>query len=115
MAMPLLILTDSAKNRIRTLLKENNKECLRFGVEGGGCSGFQYFLELDSLENKDPSDGFVSEDDVKVIVDGPSLLYVIGTTIDWTNDLMGSHFTFKSPQAASKCGCGTSVNFKVEK
>jgi iron-sulfur cluster assembly accessory protein len=108
-----VILTETAKNRIAAMLTESNQEAVRFGIKGGGCSGFTYFLEFDALANKAEDDELLSEDGINIIVDGAGILYLLGTEIDWVSDLMGAYFRFKSPQASSSCGCGHSVNFKL--
>jgi iron-sulfur cluster assembly accessory protein len=108
-----VILTETAKNRITTMLNENRQEAIRFGIKGGGCSGFTYFLEFDSLASKAGDDELLTEDGINIIIDGAGLLYILGTEIDWVSDLMGAYFRFNSPQASSSCGCGHSVNFKV--
>lgn len=108
-----VVITQEAAKRFRAMLNETGNEAFRFGIKGGGCSGFQYFLEFEKLENIEDGDEVATAGDVKVIVDDMSILYVLGTTIDWVEDIMGSHFSFKSPMEKSSCGCGTSVNFKV--
>lgn len=107
----LIIITESANNRFKEMLAASGEEAFRFGVKGGGCSGFQFFLEFDKLENVERLDEVVDTGDVKVIVDAMSITYILGTTIDWVDDMMGSHFTFNAPNQASSCGCKQSVNF----
>lgn len=80
---------------------------IRLFVQGGGCSGFQYGLLLDTANEEDE----VFEcGDILVIVDRMSLRYVDGTEIDCTDNLMGGGFTLKNPNATSSCGCGHSFN-----
>jgi iron-sulfur cluster assembly protein len=83
---------------------------LRMGVKGGGCSGFSYVLEFD--RDVDPKyDRFYEFDGVKVVVDRKSLLFLAGTTLDYSGDLhvVGeSGFEFKNPNVSRSCGCGTS-------
>ena len=80
---------------------------LRVAVEGGGCSGFQYQIDLD-----DPA-----EDDLvlegqgqKVVVDQVSLPFLANATIDFTEELIGARFTIENPNAVSSCGCGVSFS-----
>jgi iron-sulfur cluster assembly accessory protein len=80
-----------------------------FSVEGGGCNGFRYNLEPISDEPK-KIDEIIKLDDFKINVCGKSLLYLLGTTIDWKEDFMGSRFEFDNPNAAAKCGCGTTFS-----
>lgn len=83
---------------------------LRMGVKGGGCSGFSYALDFD--RDIDPKyDRTFEIEGVKVVVDRKSLLFLAGTTLDYTGDLhvIGEGgFTFENPNAKRSCGCGTS-------
>ena len=108
-----IILTESAKLHFKEMLFSANEEAIRFGIKGGGCSGFTFFLEFDKLENKSTLDELLDTGDLKIIIDATSMTYIVGTTIDWVEDMMGSHFSFSAPNQSSQCGCGTSVNFKV--
>lgn len=108
-----IIITESAKNKLKKMLSDNSQEAVRFGIKSGGCSGFSYYLEFDTTNAVDDLDEIIEEDNLKIIVDGTSLLYILGTEIDWVEDMMGSHFVFNSPKKESACGCGHSVNFKV--
>ena len=74
--------------------KENEKEALRFGIKSGGCSGFTYFLDFAELNEIEEGDQVYESDNVKIIIDKASLLYILGTEIDWKSDLMGSYFSF---------------------
>ncbi|WP_055663844.1 HesB/IscA family protein [Jannaschia seosinensis] len=80
-------------------------KALRIAVEGGGCSGFQYQIDLDA-----PADGdlILEGSGEKVVVDETSLPFLGGATIDYTEELVGSRFTIENPNAASSCGCGVS-------
>lgn len=103
-----LQVSESAARRIAKLVADEGKPGLRFrvGVTGGGCSGFQYQFSLD--DKQEPDDVLVERDGATVAVDGMSLLYVIGSELDWVEDLTGSYFRVKNPNASSSCGCGTS-------
>mgnify|MGYP001810270015 FL=1 len=105
-----VILTESAAQRVQTLIAMEGKPnlMLRLGVSGGGCSGFQYNIELDDKTN---ADDVVSEQHgVKLVVDQTSLDLLDGTQVDFVEDLMGASFQFKNPQATSTCGCGSSFS-----
>jgi iron-sulfur cluster assembly protein len=80
---------------------------LRMGVKGGGCSGFSYVLEFDR-DVDEKYDRFFEFDGVKVVVDRKSLIFLAGTTLDYTGDLLGQGFEFKNPNVSRSCGCGTS-------
>ena len=85
-------------------------DALRVAVLAGGCSGFQYRFELDASRAQD--DLVVERDGAVVLVDPASLDLLAGAELDYSDALMGAHFTVRNPNAASACGCGTS--FSVE-
>ncbi|MCC6716368.1 MAG: iron-sulfur cluster insertion protein ErpA [Acetobacteraceae bacterium] len=85
-------------------------QALRVAVLAGGCSGFQYRFELDGAQAED--DLVVERDGARVLVDPASLDLLAGSELDYSDALMGAHFTVRNPNAASACGCGTS--FSVE-
>ena len=79
---------------------------LRVKVKRGGCSGFSYKLDFDNeLSDKDKS---FQHNDVQIVVDSQSLLYIMGMTLDFEGGLNGSGFVFQNPNAAKTCGCGSS-------
>ena len=82
-------------------------KALRVAVEGGGCSGFQYNIELD-----DPSEGdlVLEGEGQKVVVDEVSLPFLSNAEIDFTEELIGARFVINNPNATSSCGCGTSFS-----
>lgn len=106
----MLTVTESAQNKIKDLLlEENNPNIkLRMFVQGGGCAGFSYGFALDDEHNED--DFEVKSGDVVVLVDSMSAQYVAGATIDYVDDLQGSRFSISNPQAQSTCGCGSSFS-----
>src|SRR6476646_172015 len=81
---------------------------LRVRVVPGGCSGFQYSLNIE--EESRSGDFIVDKGGVKLFVDMFSAQYVHGITIDYTSNMMGSGFTFENPNATGGCGCGTSFS-----
>jgi len=103
-----ITITDRAKAHVLKLIEENKlgDVSLRFGVTGGGCSGFNYDLSF-SAEVKD-GDKVYDFGGLKVIVDKLSRPFVGNTQIDWEESLYGSGFSFNNPQAQSTCGCGQS-------
>ncbi|MCY3984060.1 MAG: iron-sulfur cluster assembly accessory protein [Roseovarius sp.] len=99
--------TSRAFKRLAEIGASSSGKALRISVEGGGCSGFQYSIELDVPE----SDDLVLEGDgEKVVVDNISLPFLSGATIDFTKELIGARFTIDNPNATSSCGCGTSFS-----
>ncbi|HRE11564.1 MAG TPA: iron-sulfur cluster assembly accessory protein, partial [Ignavibacteria bacterium] len=79
---------------------------LRIGVKGGGCSGLTYTLGFDA-ELK-ANDKILTYDNIRVAVDWKSILYLTGTTVDYTDGLTGKGFVFNNPSAKKTCGCGSS-------
>ena len=106
----MITVTDSAKEKITNILiDENNPNvCLRTFVQGGGCSGFQYGFTIDEEQNED--DFALDIGKFRVLVDSISMQYLQGAVIDYKEDLMGSSFTIKNPQAETTCGCGSSFS-----
>ncbi len=104
----MIIISDSAKLKILDILAEENNPniSLRTFVQGGGCSGFSYGFTLDEEINED--DFEVPVGNFKVLVDAMSMQYLQGATIDYKEELMGSSFTIKNPNATTTCGCGSS-------
>lgn len=104
---PVSVSTSAAK-RLAHLFEKEGKPglMLRVSVSGGGCSGFQYGFAFEEQCNDD--DQVIEKDGVKVVIDNMSLMYLSGSEIDFTEDLGGSAFAVKNPNATSSCGCGTS-------
>jgi len=104
----MITISDSAKTKIKDLLLEENNPnlALRTFVQGGGCSGFQYGFTFDEEQNED--DFEIPLDDFKVLVDSMSMQYLTGAEIDYKEDVMGSSFSIKNPNATTTCGCGSS-------
>ncbi|MCR9252596.1 MAG: iron-sulfur cluster assembly accessory protein [bacterium] len=103
--------TDKAKDRLFELRTEEGhspEHNVRVAVKGGGCSGLMYDLEFD--DKISDSDDVFEDKGVKVIVDKKSLLYLLGTTLDFTDGLNGKGFQFINPNASRTCGCGESFS-----
>ncbi len=103
-----LTMTDSAARRVAELIREegNDRLMLRVMVNGGGCSGFQYSFDLDEARNDD--DRLFEHDGVTLVVDEVSLDLLAGAQIDYVDELIGSAFRIRNPNAVSSCGCGSS-------
>ncbi|MFL0796061.1 MAG: iron-sulfur cluster insertion protein ErpA [Cellvibrionaceae bacterium] len=106
----LLVVTENAKNKVRTLVseEENPDLKLRVYVTGGGCSGFQYGFSFD--ESVADDDTCVESDGVSVLVDSMSYPYLVGATVDYEEGLGGSRFLITNPNASTTCGCGASFS-----
>ena len=101
-------ISDGAAKQIANLIEKEESigMRLRVAVSGGGCSGFQYGFSLDSSTNAD--DHLFTKNNIEVIVDQVSLEFLNGSELDYVQDLIGSYFSLKNPNASSTCGCGTS-------
>jgi len=109
----MVTLTDIAAQKVGEFLsgQEQAEAGLRVAVRGGGCSGFQYQLALD--EQRD-GDRVFEYEGIRIIVDEMSLRYVDGSTVDYTESLMGSGFQVNNPNVVAACGCGSSFRVKDE-
>lgn len=106
---PVLSVTPVAVQKIRGLIAEkqlSEEYGLRVFVAGGGCSGMQYGMAFENSPRAD--DRIVEVDGVKLVVDPISLPYVMGSSIDFVDSLMGGGFRIDNPNAVSTCGCGHS-------
>ncbi|MCS5588170.1 MAG: iron-sulfur cluster insertion protein ErpA [Porticoccaceae bacterium] len=103
-----LEITDGAIAKVQSLrVEEDNQDLkLRVYVTGGGCSGFQYGFSFEDIMAED--DTPVSRDGVTVLVDSLSYQYLVGSTVDYEESLMGSKFVITNPNASTTCGCGAS-------
>ena len=99
--------TPRAFERLSEIGAAAQGKALRIAVEGGGCSGFQYEIDLD--EPKD-DDLILADKGEKVVIDSVSLPFLADATIDFTEELIGARFVINNPNATSSCGCGTSFS-----
>lgn len=103
-------ITDNASKRIQILLETESiqDQMLRISISGGGCSGFQYHFVFDDQQLVD--DQLFEHLGAKVVIDEISLGLLNGSQLDFVEDLAGSAFVIKNPNAASSCGCGNSFS-----
>lgn len=106
-AKQVITLTEAAAGRIREVAGDG---ALRLGVTGGGCAGFTYTMDV--AEAPAPGDEVVEDKGAKVFIDSKSLLYLVGTELDFVEETFGAHFTFRNPNQTASCGCGESVALK---
>jgi iron-sulfur cluster assembly protein len=101
-------ITERALAQIRRLLAKDGRSdvFLRLGVKGGGCSGFEYVMKLDTVRK--PVDLELQVEDLRVVCDAKSAVFLRGSTFDYTGNLIGGGFKFDNPNAQRSCGCGTS-------
>lgn len=106
----MIVISDSARDRLLHIMQNENSdnEFVRVGVESGGCSGLSYKLEFDSVKNKD--DELIQDNQIKLLVNKKSYLYLVGTTLEFSDGLNGKGFVFNNPNASRTCGCGESFS-----
>ena len=108
-----ITLTSAAADEVREYIKDQEldegKTYLRVGVKGGGCSGFQYTLDLVELDDgpEEGEDSFETQN-LRIVADERSLLYLEGVEIGFHGEGLHTGFVFKNPNASSTCGCGSS-------
>jgi len=107
-----ITLTPAAASAVQDLLAKRNLEgyALRVFISGGGCSGFQYGMALEG--NVRENDLVTEQHGVKVVIDEVSIGYLVGATVDYVDEIMGSGFKIENPNAISSCGCGSSFRTK---
>ena len=103
-------ISDSAKNRLLDLMSKesDDKQYVRVGVETGGCSGLSYKLVFDS--SKENEDELIENNGIKLLINKKSFLYLVGTTLEFSDGLNGKGFVFNNPNASRTCGCGESFS-----
>ena len=102
-----LSLTDSAADRVKELMAGRYAGYLRVGVKNGGCAGMEYVM--DYVTEPDALDERVDDKGVSIVVDGKSLLFLLGSVIDYETTTLHSKFVFRNPNETDACGCGESV------
>lgn len=102
-------LSASAAERIKSVVSSEPAGAgLRVAVEGGGCSGFQYEIGVAPAANAD--DLVIERDGARLFIDPVSLPFLLGSEVDWVDELIGASFKVKNPNATSACGCGVSFS-----
>lgn len=105
----MITVTDKARDRIIELRREeghSSEHNIRVSVKGGGCSGLMYDLNFD--DQVQAADQVFEDKGIRILVDKKSLLYLLGTTLDFSDGLNGKGFQFINPNASRTCGCGES-------
>ena len=103
----MITLTPPAAEKLKSLLLEKEETGVRAAVQGGGCSGFTYKLLFD---NQKEGDRVIIDKEVEIYLDPKSFLYLMGTEIDFVDELNQSGFKFVNPNAKRTCGCGESFS-----
>ena len=107
----MITITERVATKIREVFLKNGMpegSCLHVGIKGGGCSGFSYTLGVS--DKPDEMDEVFECHGLRVVCDPKSLLYLDGTEIDYSDDLLNGGFVFNNPNAKRSCGCGTSFS-----
>jgi iron-sulfur cluster assembly accessory protein len=112
--MTFCTLTPDAKQQISKLCQENNCYAVKLGVKGGGCAGFEYEWSTVQVDDINTTDKMIECDSGNFVIDSHSVMFLLGSEIDYKKDLMGSMFDIKNPNAQSSCGCGVSINFDLD-
>ena len=104
----MITVSNNAKEKLLSLMGKHDekKDYVRVGVKSGGCSGLSYNLDFDSKMLE--SDKLFEHNEIKLLVDKKSYLYLIGTTLNYSGGLNGKGFVFENPNASRTCGCGES-------
>jgi iron-sulfur cluster assembly accessory protein len=114
--MTFCTLTDAAKKQIDTICEENECYAVTLNIKGGGCAGFEYewgtYTSPDELLEDD--EVFKTDNNCTFVIGSHSVMFLIGTVIDYKKDIIGSMFEIQNPNAQSSCGCGVSVNFDMD-
>lgn len=110
MAAPLITLTEAAAERARKLMAKAEKpvQGLRVGVRNKGCSGLSYFVEYADAPKK--FEDVIEDKGVRIFIDPTSVMFLLGTEMDYVEDKLQSGFVFRNPNEKSRCGCGESFN-----
>ncbi|MFA6133005.1 MAG: iron-sulfur cluster assembly accessory protein [Phycisphaerae bacterium] len=106
-----ITMTERAVKQVKRLFTEGGmpeESCLRVAIKGGGCSGFNYFLSV-ATAPADEDEVFTCQE-VRLLCDPKSYLYLNGTEIDYDDSLMSRGFVFKNPNAKNSCSCGASFS-----
>lgn len=107
----MITLSEKAYNKVKELMSESGYDSsyfLKVEVVGGGCSGLKYNMDFSNQTSLE--DQVFEQSDIKIVTNKKSLLYLIGTELDYSDGLNGKGFEWKNPQASRVCGCGESFS-----
>ena len=107
----IITLSDKAAERIKQIMSaaKDGSIGVRVGVKSGGCAGMSYIMEY--INKPNPNDEIIEDKGVKVFIDSPAVMYLLGTEMDYKKEDFSSNFVFKNPNETERCGCGES--FKI--
>jgi iron-sulfur cluster assembly protein len=112
MPLKLMTLTDAAAERVREIMTDSDRPVtgVRVGVKNAGCAGMAYTMNY--VDAPSPGDDHVEDKGVHVYIEPKATLFLLGTVMDFEEDILKSGFTFKNPNQTGECGCGESVQLK---
>lgn len=114
--MDICKLTESAKTQINRLCEDHGVYAISLNLKGGGCAGFEYdWGTVEKAEDVEKNDVTVNTGSGNFVIGASSLMFLIGTEVDYVKSLIGSNFEIRNPNAKSSCGCGVSVNFDMDR
>lgn len=103
----IVTLTDAAAARVREIIAAGENPYLRVGVKNGGCAGMEYVMAY--AASPGPHDEIVEDKDVKILIAADSVLFLLGSVVDYETTRLASRFVFRNPNETDACGCGESV------
>ena len=113
--MAVITVTERAIEKIKELCHHNNKYAVRLSIKGGGCAGYSYDWRFADQSEIAPADELLNfGNGAKFTIDAASVMYILGTELDYVTEVFGSHFDIRNPNAKSACGCGESISFEKE-
>ena len=113
--MAVITVTENAIAKIKELCHNNHKYAVRLSIKGGGCAGYSYDWGFADESDIAATDELLSfSDNAKLTIDAASVMFIIGTELDYVHEVFGSKFEIKNPNTKSACGCGESISFDKE-
>ena len=113
--MAILTLTENAQEKINELCTKDGIDAVTLNMKGGGCAGFEYTWGTATDSELDKDEEIIETSNGKLAIGQASIMFLIGTVIDYKKEVFGSMFDIQNPNAQSSCGCGVSVNFDMDK
>ncbi len=104
-------ISEVATKKLVSVLIEDLKPYIRFGLKGAGCHGFQYYFMVEEIKEEDDFTIPLGDTEYVMLIDAASMMYLQDMDIDYREDLMQDGFVFLNPDVSSTCGCGQSVTF----
>lgn len=113
--MSFISVTPSAEKKINALCSDQNKYAVGLSLKGGGCAGFSYDWQMLDEDQVQEHDEVIDTNGGRLVVDKQSVLFLFGAEVDYVEQVFGSMFEIRNPNASSSCGCGESVNIDMDK